>query len=251
MIGVACSLGKAAAMVRSVFFWLFHSRLEIRQTVTQCLRIGVQSLPVTVLTSFFTGMVLALQSGATSKNLFNEPMFVGTVVGFSLVKELGPVLTSIVISGRVGASIAAELGTMKVTEQLDALSTLGTNPVRYLAVPRFIACLSMIPLLTVMANVIGIIGGMLVSVYKWGIPSTVYWEDIFNFMEIEDFAHGLVKSIFFAGIIVATSCHKGFTCEGGAEGVGKTTISAVMISMVMILISDYFLTAILVALGIG
>jgi len=251
ILRLATGVGQAAALVIDTFSWIGKGVFGGRNTVIQMTEIGWSSAPVIALTSLFTGMVLALQTGSSSRNIFNEPVYLGTVVGFSLVKELGPVLTSIVISGRVGASIAAELGTMKVTEQLDALSTLGTNPVRYLAVPRFIACLSMIPLLTVMANVIGIIGGMLVSVYKWGIPSTVYWEDIFNFMEIEDFAHGLVKSIFFAGIIVATSCHKGFTCEGGAEGVGKTTTSAVMISMVMILISDYFLTAILVALGIG
>src|SRR3989339_1273971 len=251
LLNTAEGIGKAGYLLFQTVYWIGRGFVDWKNTVAQMVEVGWMSFPVIALTSFFTGMVLALQSGQSFKNVFNEPVFIGTVVGFSLVKELGPVLTSIVISGRVGASIAAELGTMKVTEQLDALYTLGTNPVRYLAVPRFIACLSMIPLLTVMANVIGIIGGMLVSVYKWGIPSTVYWEDIFNFMEIEDFAHGLIKSVFFAIIIVTTACHKGFTCEGGAEGVGKTTTSAVMISMVMILISDYFLTAILIALGIG
>jgi phospholipid/cholesterol/gamma-HCH transport system permease protein len=217
----------------------------------QMVEIGWRSAPVIVLTSFFTGMVLALQTGSSSRNIFNEPVYIGTVVGFSLVKELGPVLTAIVIAGRVGASIAAELGTMKVTEQIDALYTLGTNPVRYLAVPRFLACATMVPLLTALANVIGIIGGLIITKYLWSVPSSVYWEDIFNYMELSDYFHGFIKSIFFGIIIVTTSCYKGFTCEGGAEGVGKATTSAVMIAMVLILISDYFLGALLVALRIG
>ncbi|HBU69033.1 MAG TPA: ABC transporter permease [Elusimicrobia bacterium] len=251
LLNTAEGIGKAGYLLFQTVYWIGRGFVDWKNTVAQMVEVGWMSFPVIALTSFFTGMVLALQSGQSFKNVFNEPVFIGTVVGFSLVKELGPVLTSIVISGRVGASIAAELGTMKVTEQLDALYTLGTNPVRYLAVPRFIACVTMVPMLSIMSNIIGIFGGLLVSVYKWGIPSTIYWDDIFNFMDVGDFFHGVIKSFIFAAFIVITSIHKGFECEGGAEGVGKATTSAVMISMVMILVSDYFLTYLLVLLRIG
>lgn len=155
-----------------------------------------------------------------------------------------------VVSGRVGAAIAAELGTMKVTEQLDALYTLGTNPVRYLAVPRFIACLISIPILTLMSDFVGIIGGLLIAVYRLGIPRTTYMDEI-RTLTWREGTHGLVKSAVFAAIIVIISCYKGFTCEGGAEGVGKATTSAVVLSMVLILVLDYFLSALLVSFGIG
>ncbi len=244
-------MGKVATLVGQTFSWIFRGAIDSRNTVTQMVEIGMNSFPVIALTSLFTGMVLALQAGASFRNIFNEPVFIGSIVGFSLVKELGPVLSAIVIAGRVGAAIAAELGTMKVTEQLDALYTLGTNPVRYLAVPRFLACIIMTPLLTAMANVIGILGGLFITVFQWGVPSTIYWEDIFGYMKLDSLFHGLIKSLFFGAIIVTTACHKGFNCEGGAEGVGKATTSAVMVSMVLILVSDYFLSTLLVTLRIG
>ncbi len=140
---------------------------------------------------------------------------------------------------------------MKVTEQIDALYTLGTNPVKYLAVPRFIACLFMLPILTLYANMIGIVGGYLVGIYKLGVPSSVYYHDIVDFMELGDVFHGLIKCFIFAFIIIMVSCYKGFTTEGGAEGVGKATTQTVVISMVLILVSDYFITAALQIIGIG
>jgi phospholipid/cholesterol/gamma-HCH transport system permease protein len=160
------------------------------------------------------------------------------------------VLTAVVIAGRVGAAIAAELGTMKVTEQLDALYTLGTNPVRYLAVPRFIACVTSIPILTLLADFIGVFGGWVVAVYRLGVPGTTYINEIKE-LGWKEVSHGVTKSFVFAAIIVIISCYKGFTCEGGAEGVGKATTSAVVVSMVLILVMDYFLSAILVSFGIG
>lgn len=247
----ATMLGSVTQLILQTARWILRGAVDARTTVQQMVEIGINSSPVIALSSFFTGMVLALQTGASSRNIFNEPIYIGTVVGFSLVKELGPVLTAIVMAGRVGASIAAEIGTMKVTEQVDALYTLGTSPVRYLAVPRYIACGVMIPLLTVMANIVGIMGGLLVTVYRWDIPSSVYWEDILSYMWISDFMHGFIKSIFFAVIIATTAIYQGLQCEGGAEGVGKSTTSAVMIAMILILISDYFLSALLVALRIG
>ena len=248
LIGLAEALGRVVILTRQTLYWLRSA--ERKSVMEQVVAMGVESVPVTTLTSLFTGMVLALQTGFSFRKVFNEPIYVGTVVGLSLVKELGPVLTVVVVSGRVGAAIAAELGTMKVTEQIDALYTLGTNPVKYLAVPRFIACLFSIPVLTVMAIFTGIIGGMIIAVYRLSIPMTVYMNEI---KEIgwKECAHGVIKSFFFAGIIVIISCFKGFTCEGGAEGVGKATTSAVVISMVLVLVVDYFLSAILVSFGIG
>jgi phospholipid/cholesterol/gamma-HCH transport system permease protein len=216
----------------------------------QMSEVGVQSFPVTSLTALFTGMVLALQTGFSFRKVFNEPLYVGTVVGLSLLKELGPVLTGVVVAGRVGAAIAAEIGTMNVTEQVDALSTLGTNPVRYLVVPRFLACLLMVPLLTVYADVIGIFGGYLVAHWRLDVPATIYWDEI-NAIQLKEAMHGLIKSVVYALIIVTTACYKGLRTSGGAEGVGQATTSAVVISMVLILVSDYFLSAVLVSFGIG
>ncbi len=248
---IATSVGKFTTLVTETFYWVLRGRINVRNTVIQMVKVGWDSMPVICLTSFFTGMVLALQAGSSTRNVFNEPVYVGTLVGFSLVKELGPVMTAIVLSGRMGAAIAAELGTMKVTEQLDALRTLGTNPVKYLAVPRFLAFITMMPLLGVLSNVVGIAGGMLVASSVLNVPTTVFWEDIITFMDTGDFFHGFIKTVVYAAIIVFISCYKGFECEGGAEGVGKATTDAVMVSMILILVSDYFLTATLRGIGIG
>lgn len=244
-------MGNLTILFQQIIKWMFTKPIEFKNIYHQMVEIGVNSLPVTSLTALFTGMVLALQTGSASKNILNEPLYVGTAVAFSMVKELGPVLTSIVISGRVGAAIAAELGTMKVTEQIDALHTLGTNPVKYLVVPRFISCLIMLPILALYADIIGVIGGYIVSIYKLGVPSSVYYHDIIDFMGMDDVFHGFIKCFFFAFIIIMVSCYKGFSTEGGAEGVGKSTTQTVVISMVLILVSDYFITAVLQMIGIG
>ncbi|HAM38342.1 MAG: hypothetical protein A2474_02660 [Elusimicrobia bacterium RIFOXYC2_FULL_34_12] len=244
-------LGCAYKMFMQILHTFLTGKYDKENTTYQMVLIGVKSIPVILLTSAFTGMVLALQTAYSTRNIFNEPIYIGSVVGFSIVKELGPVLTAVVLAGRVGAAIASELGTMKVTEQIDALYTLGTNPIRYLAVPRFISMVIMVPILTIFADIVGIIGGFFVSVYKLGIAPVVYQNDILDYMRTEDLFHGLIKSVFFALIIVTTACYKGFTCEGGAEGVGRSTTQTVVISMVMILVSDYFLTALLVMFGVG
>jgi phospholipid/cholesterol/gamma-HCH transport system permease protein len=248
LIAFSSAIGRVVILTRQTLYWIKSA--ERHQVFEQIIAMGVESVPVTTLTALFTGMVLALQTGFSFRKVFNEPIYVGTVVGLSLVKELGPVLTAVVVSGRVGAAIAAELGTMKVTEQIDALYTLGTNPVKYLAVPRFIACVFSIPILTMMAIFTGIIGGMIIAVYRLSIPLAVYTNEIKG-LGWKECAHGITKSVFFAAIIVVISCFKGFTCEGGAEGVGKATTSAVVISMVLVLVFDYFLSAVLVSFGIG
>lgn len=250
-LNVAEAIGNVAMLWKRVLALLIRGRWAPHLTIEQINEIGVHSFPVVGLTSLFTGMVLAFQSGFSFIKVFNEPLYVGSVVGLSLVKELGPVLTSVVIAGRVGAAITAELGTMNVTEQLDALYTLGTNPVRYLAVPRFIAMMIMVPLLAALADIIGIVGGLVVARFQLAIPSGVYLEEVKTFVDMADVGHGLIKAFFFGLIIVTTACYKGFNCSGGAEGVGQATTSSVVISMVLILVGDYFLSALLVAMGIG
>jgi len=248
---VTSSVGRLTELFRQTIYWIGRGSLRTQDIVSQMMEIGIRSFPVIGLTALFTGMVLALQTGYAFSNFFGEPVYVGMAVGFSMVKELGPATGCMVLAGRVGAAIAAEIGTMKVTEQIDALYTLGTNPVKYLAVPRLLACLIMVPILTLFADIIGVLGGLLVSVYSFNIPATVYRDEILNFMRVDDVYQGLIKSLFFGVIIIMVCCYKGFTCEGGAQGVGRATTSAVVTSMVLILVSDYFLTAFLVCIGIG
>ena len=250
-LSVAEAMGRVWIMARKSIGQILRGHWAPTLSIEQMNEIGVASFPVVGLTSLFTGMVLAFQSGFSFMKVFNEPVYVGSVVGLSLVKELGPVLTAMVISGRVGAAITAELGTMNVTEQLDALYTLGTNPIRYLAVPRYVAMMIMVPLLTALADVIGIVGGYVVAAVQLRIPGGTYWDEVRTFVDINDAMHGLIKSFFFGLIMVTTSCYMGFNCSGGAEGVGRATTRAVVISMVLILVGDYFLSAMLVAAGIG
>lgn len=251
VVGLADHLGKLTLLFFQIIFWMFRRPFDFKNINKQMNEVGVNSLVVASLTSISVGMVMALQTGAASKNILNEPLYVGTAVGFSIVKELGPVLTAIVIAGRVGAAITAELGTMRVTEQIDALYTLGANPVKYLVVPRFLACVVMVPILTIYSNILGILGGLFISVYKLAIPSTRYYHDIVDFMRSKDIIHGLIKCVVFGIIIALISCYKGFTTEGGAEGVGKATTQSVVLSMVLILVSDTFLTNVLQFFGIG
>ncbi len=250
MMNLFNQVGGAARMVSSSVFWTLHAPFESRQAVEQSVIIGVESFGVVALTSLFTGMVLALQAGNTIGNIFGDPIFVGTIVAFSLIRELGPVLTGVVISGRAGAAVTAHIGTMSVTEQIDALYTLGTNPIRYLVIPRLFAFILTMPILTLFSNVFGIFGGYLVAVYALGVPGEVYLTDITTFMGVGDFMHGFIKSFIFAFMIGTVCCYKGISTRGGAEGVGKSTTGAVVTTIVLILVLDYFLTAILTAFGI-
>lgn len=250
MTNLFTQVGGAAAMVRSCLFWFTHSRFEFHQAAQQSVTIGVESFGVVMLTSLFTGMVLALQAGNTIGNIFGEPIFVGTIVTFSLIRELGPVLTSVVISGRAGAAVTAQIGTMAVTEQIDALYTLGTNPIRYLVIPRMFGFMVTMPILTLFSNLFGVLGGYLVAAYALGVPGEVYMTDITTFMNVDDFLHGFIKSFAFAFMVATVCCYKGISTRGGAEGVGKSTTGAVVTTIVLILVLDYFLTAILTAFGI-
>jgi phospholipid/cholesterol/gamma-HCH transport system permease protein len=210
----------------------------------QMAKTGYDTVPVVSLMAMFTGMVLATQAYYQFKPLELQ-IFVGSVVGVSMIRELGPVLTAIICAGRVGSATTAEISTMKLTEQIDALCSLAINPVTYLATPRIVAALLMMPLLTAFANFLGIMGGYIMSVYKFGIPSHVYMEKAFLYIEWRDLLATFVKAAVFAVIVTAISCHKGFSATGGAQGVGRATTSAVVASSISILVVDYFLTLLL------
>ena len=206
--------------------------------------IGVNSLPLVLIIAIFTGAVAAWQAAYQLKGL--APLsFLGGATSRAIITELGPVLTGIVIAGRVGASIAAELGTMKVTEQIDALETMAINPVRYLAMPRFLASVLMMPVLVVFANSIAVFGAFIVSNYFLGVSFDVFFQSVKRFFVFSDLIAGLVKTVFFGGVTALLGCHIGFRTEGGAEGVGLSTIRSFVLSAALILILDYLLWTLL------
>lgn len=212
-----------------------------KQLIDQMSKIGVRSLPIVSLTGLFIGMVLALQSAYQMQKLQAE-IYIPSLVAVSMLREIGPVLTALVIAGRVGASITAELGSMKVTEQIDALETLATDPIKYLVVPRFLALLVMLPLLTVYADVIGIVGGQIIGVGKLGLSESLYMRMTFQAFVLKDLFSGLTKAVVFAMIICAVSCYEGMKVEGGAEGVGAATMRSVVTSFVLVIAADCLFT---------
>jgi phospholipid/cholesterol/gamma-HCH transport system permease protein len=215
----------------------FYPRLIFRQIV----EMGYFSLPVVGLTAIFSGAVLALQS-YSGFSRFNAESTIATVVVLSITRELGPVLAGLMVAGRVSASIAAEIGTMKVTEQIDALKTLSTNPYKYLIAPRIIAGIIMLPFLVLVADIIGVMGGYLVSVHSLGFSSGPYISNTFKFLEKIDVISGLVKAGFFGFIIAIMGCYFGYNSERGAEGVGKATTNAVVFASILILLLNYIIT---------
>lgn len=237
-------LGEMGILLWETLRFIFQEPPKIRQVFRQMYFIGVMSLPVVLITGAFTGAVLAVQTYYQFHKLTMESA-VGIIVGLSMTNELGPVLTSVMVAGRVGAAIAAELGTMRVTEQIDALKSLATNPVQYLIVPRFIACVTLIPILTIFSIFIGIVGGYVVGVEMKGINATFFIDNMLEFTTATDLFNGVTKAIYFAGVIALVSCYKGFTCSEGAEGVGRATTQAVVFSCITILILDFFLSVLL------
>lgn len=235
-------LGRVLMLLSVTVRQILSPPLEARNTFKQMLEIGIKSIPVVFVTSIFTGMVFALQTYTGFKR-FGAEAVVGTVVALSMTRELGPVLTGLIVAGRAGAAMAAELGTMRVTEQIDALETLATNPVKYLVVPRFISGVIMLPALTICADIIGILGGYFITVGMFDTSSVVYWKRTWDFLQVSDIYNGLIKACFFGASISLISCYRGFYAQGGAEGVGKATTGAVVLSSMTILISDYFLSS--------
>jgi len=235
-------IGGTFNLMVTTVFQVFVLPFRRKEWIIQMHKIGVMSFPIVSMVALFTGMVLALQS-AYQLTKMNAQMYISSLVALSMLRELGPVLTALVIAGRVGAGITAELGTMKVSEQIDALRTLAANPVKYLVVPRFLALCIMLPILTVYADFIGIIGGYLIGVYKLLIGATIYWKMTFDTLAFKDLFTGLFKSFIFAVIICVISCYEGFITEGGAEGVGKATTRSVVISFILIIAADCLFTA--------
>lgn len=240
---VASHVGGLMLLLNATLKSLFKTKLRWEATLDQMNKIGVLSLPLVFLTALFTGMVLALQS-AYQLRLFAAEQFTSDLVALSTVRELGPVLTAMVVAGRVGASIAAELGTMKVTEQIDALQALAVDPVRYLVVPRFVAGFFMLFILTIYADCIGMLGGYVVAIFKLGISSHQYIKRSIDVMVPKDILTGLVKAFFFGGIITLVGCYFGFKAQGGAEGVGRATTIAVVAALILVIASDALFTAI-------
>jgi phospholipid/cholesterol/gamma-HCH transport system permease protein len=215
--------------------------LYFRVMIRQFLEVGYYSLPVVGLTALFTGAVLALQS-YSGFSRFNAESSIATVVVLSITRELGPVLAGLMVAGRVGAAMAAEIGTMRVTEQIDALTTLSTDPFRYLFAPRLLAGLLMLPLLVVVADIIGVMGGYMVSIHKLGFSSGAYLKNTFEFLEARDVISGLVKASAFGFIIALMGCYHGYNSKGGAQGVGRATTNAVVSASILILIFNYLIT---------
>jgi phospholipid/cholesterol/gamma-HCH transport system permease protein len=209
--------------------------------------VGLGSLTVVVLTGFFTGAVLALQSGMTLDQFGARP-YVGRLVSASMVKELGPVLTALMLAGRVGSGIAAELGSMVVTDQINALRALGTDPVRKLVVPRVVAGFIITPLLTAVANTVGMVGGWLIAVFQLRVASSLYWSSVVEGLFLEDVWMGIIKPFFLGFVIVSIGCHVGLRTSGGTQGVGRATTNAVVAASVTVLAVDFFLTRLLITL---
>lgn len=242
--GVFLEVGRFFEILGRTLAWTPRPPFDPRELVRQMVRIGVDSLPVVLLTALFTGMVMALQTFSTLKRV-NAEGFVGTLVALSMVRELAPVISSLLIAGRCGSAMGAELGTMRVTEQIDALEVLATDPVHYLVVPRVWATVITLPMLIVVADAIGIVGGYLISVVYFGANPVTYVENTFRFMDLDDLMSGLIKAAVFGLIISVVGCQKGYFTRGGAEGVGRATTRAVVAASIAILISDFFLTKIL------
>jgi len=222
--------------VRPPIYW----RLILRQMVD----IGYYSLPVVGLTAIFTGMVLALQSSTGFERFAGGEQGIPEIVVISVTRELGPVLAGLMVAGRIGAAIAAEIGTMRVTEQIDAMTTLSTNPFKYLVAPRLLAGFAMLPLLVVVADIIGVFGGYLVATYKLGFNPAVYLRNTLEFMEPLDVISGLVKASVFGFLVALMGCYHGYHSRGGAQGVGAATTNAVVSASILILTFDYILTEI-------
>ena len=213
------------------------------RVIEQIKKAGFDSLPIVTLVSLFIGFIFALQTAYFMQRIGSE-LYIASLVALSLVRELGPVITALVVAGRVGAAITAELGSMQVTEQIDALETLATNPIKYLVVPRFLALIVVMPLLTLYADTIGIFGSYLICTLKLGISSSLYLNVTFEALFYKDLLTGLLKTVFFGMIIALVSCYEGFNVEGGAEGVGRATTKSVVASFIMVIAADCFFTAV-------
>lgn len=239
------AVGDYGFMIRSVVRDMWQRGINTDDVIKQIVLIGNNSFLIVFLTNIFTGMVLALQT-AYGLERFGAKLYVGNIVSLAQVRELGPVLTAIMLCGRVGAGISAELASMVVTEQVDAMKALGANPIRKLVSPRIVAAIIVLPLMAVLADFVGVFGGALVAVFELNLTSHTYFQSVINFVVVRDVMDGLIKAGVFGFILVSVACYKGMNAGGGTEGVGRATTEAVVAGSIAILISDYFITKLLI-----
>jgi phospholipid/cholesterol/gamma-HCH transport system permease protein len=238
------AVGRVTLFVWASISGILRPPFYTKMLVRQMMELGFYSLPVVGMTTLFTGAVLALQT-YSGFSRFNAESSIAIVVVLSITRELGPVMAGLMVAGRIGAAYAAEIGTMRVTEQIDALVTLSTDPHKYLVLPRLIAGITMLPLLVLIGDIIGVFGGYLVSVHKLGFAPGPYLHSTANFLETKDVVSGLIKSSVFGFVISLMGCYHGFNSKGGAQGVGSATTHAVVSASILILLSNYILTALL------
>jgi phospholipid/cholesterol/gamma-HCH transport system permease protein len=244
IIGLIEGLGNFALLALNVPYWAVRPPYRLGVLFQQMEFVGVGSVFIIVLTGFFAGAVFAMQSVEAFRMLNSEGL-VGSTVALILTREVGPVFTALMVAGRVGSGMATELGTMRVTEQIDALVTMAVNPVQYLVVPRVLACFIMVPMLTVLFNTVGLFGSYVISVLQMNVDSGPFWGNIAWLVEDLDLYKGVLKSAVFGIIVALIGCYKGYYASGGAKGVGEATTESVVASSITILISDYFMGVIL------
>ena len=240
-------LGRVTHLASQTFYWTFVAPfkgkgLRWKSTIEQMVRMGFESLPIVMTISFFVGLIIAMQSAYQLKQ-FGATIYVADLVAVSILRELSPLLTAIVVTGRSGSAIAAEIGTMKVSEEIDALQTMGFNPIKFLVVPKTLALLIMLPMLTIISDFIGILGGYVISMASLQVTSARFVSQTIAALTFRDLSSGLVKSFFFAVIISEIGAYEGLNVEGGAEGVGKSTTRSVVASIFLIIAADVFFTA--------
>lgn len=234
-------VGELTILLGRTVYHAFTPPFKFDRVLTQAKRIGPGSFLIASLVAFFIGMIMALQMAYLMLEMSAE-IYIPSVVAVSLTRELAPVLTALIVAGRIGAGITAEIGSMTVTEQVDALRAFAVNPVKYLVVPRFLGLVIMLPVLTVFADLVGIMGGFVICVYKLFINPTLYFTMIAEALTVKDIVTGLTKTVFFGAIIALVGCHQGLNVQSGAEGVGRSTTTAVVISFILIIIADCFFT---------
>ena len=244
---VGQTVGEMIALLCEMLYYFKEAPRNLTSIFRQMSIVGIETLPIAMLVALFVGMVLSVQTGSELA-LYGTQEAIGAIVGLSMVKELGPVMTGLLVAGRVGSSMAAEIGAMQVYEEIDALKTLEINPVRYLAMPRLIACLFAVPALVAFAMVVGIIGGGIVADVnpKIDVPFNVYYENMTRALNYKEISKGLFKSMVFGGIIAHVGCYVGFKTSGGARGIGESTTRSVVLSFLLIMIANYLLTRLMI-----
>jgi phospholipid/cholesterol/gamma-HCH transport system permease protein len=241
-------IGGVSTLALQTIARCFRRPFPMRAVIYQLDQVGVRSLSIALLTAASVGLVMALQFGYGLAR-FGAKAYVGPLVAVALVRELGPVLTALMVGGRIGSGMAAELGSMKVTEQIDAIMALGADPIRKLVIPRVVATVFIIPLMVCLADVVGVLGGLLITLVELDVTPVYYFDSVISAVKLNDFFSGISKSVFFAFVISVIACYQGFTTTGGTEGVGKATTRTVVVTSTTVLVSDFFLTKLFLSFG--